>query len=62
MTHFFLEIMENLQIVKMKIVSHYVKYDSAAKNKLLRDKKYIYTILYDQIPKVIHVNLSNLPP
>ena len=62
MTHFFLEIMDKLQIVKMKTTSHDVKYDTAVKTQLLSDKKYIYVILFDQILQISHMNLSNLPP
>ena len=54
--------MDKLQIMKMKTKSHYAKHDTAAKNQLLSDKKFIYIILYDQILKIAYMNLSNLPP
>ena len=62
MTHFFLEIMDKLRIVKMKTKLHFMKYDTAAKKQLLSDKKYIYVILFDQILQISHMNWSNLPP
>jgi len=40
----------------------FMKYDTAAKKQLLSDKKYIYVILFDQILKISHMNLSNIPP